>query len=777
MKENNINNKKKELEIKTKEIKYNEEVKEYLNTHLEEKNYGKFIEENPDELFASMDIMKFTTIELALFKSSYPSIQANDEDILSVELNLAEQQVIKNDCHRTRVRESFLIPDFENILEKILTYYCHVKKIKYKQGLNEIFGALLFLRYKIPNLKLSRIFHIGEIFIDKFSPNYFYENEFYSLKSALGLYLILLRYHEPSVYNRLDQYQVVPEMYATNWMLTFLSSKIHLNFIYDYWLEIIKTEDPLIMHFFLVSLIKLKRELIINCDKQLLAGLMTALTIKQKEEIKLIMDMALKLRQQTPYSFRVLANKLGFLKPNNKKVKELYEKYHPQTLPAIPILPLEVLSLMQKSGIDCIDPQCKNSKNRIKALLSKEDFCIIDGDAINSIMNFDNEIKNGHMCERCDMKIEKDIKYIILDLRIKNDETDKTWFLPNVVDIEKKEILSPDFYKIITDRFIPERGFFHFIFLTSNTDFFSDFEKNFYTDKTTEEQKLMMRLGIMDQTKVQKEINLEEVKNLTDNEKYNIKEYDNLRKTLNSMQKENFPYISFVLGGWKEIHEECYLQGIELVNHDKNKCLLCLEKTKKKNDIKLNTKEKNEDLDEELWQSEVKIKYKELNKLLVNKNNFLGLCTIQENQGKQIVNYDASIVLNEESSTFEIYKFTNRKHYNDVTNEYDKELMEKIQKIKDYYDLGKENNEDMELTLIEQIKISDILGMQADKKHKNILNIKYRPEKNDKKSSKKKGNNNENIIKVDFPTPNDSKSFVKAFKNLIDIYRSKKDKE
>ena len=78
---------------------------------------------------------------------------------------------------------------------------------------------------------------------------------------------------------------------------------------------------------------------------------------------------------------------------------------------------------------------------------------------------------------------------------------------------------------------------FSFIFLTTNTDFFSDFEKNFYTDKTTEEQKLMMRMGIMEQTKVQKEINLEEVKNLTDNEKYNIKEYDNLRKTLNSMNK------------------------------------------------------------------------------------------------------------------------------------------------------------------------------------------------------------------------------------------------
>jgi hypothetical protein len=67
-------------------------------------------------------------------------------------------------------------------------------------------------------------------------------------------------------------------------------------------------------------------------------------------------------------------------------------------------------------------------------------------------------------------------------------------------------------------------GFFHFIFLTSNTDFFSDFERNFYTDNITEEQKMLMRLGIVDQTKVQKEINLEELKNLTDKEKYSIKE-------------------------------------------------------------------------------------------------------------------------------------------------------------------------------------------------------------------------------------------------------------
>ena len=42
---------------------------------------------------------------------------------------------------------------------------------------------------------------------------------------------------------------------------------------------------------------------------------------------------------------------------------------------------------------------------------------------------------------------------------------------------------------------------------------------------------------------------------------------------------------------------------------------------------------------------------------------------------------------------------------------------------------------------------------------------------------KKENNSNENIIKVDFPTPNDSKSFVRAFKNLMEIYRSKRHKK
>ena len=194
---------------------------------------------------------------------------------------------------------------------------------------------------------------------------------------------------------------------------------------------------------------------------------------------------------------------------------------------------------------------------------------------------------------------------------------------------------------------------------------------------------------------------------------------------------------------------------------------------RKKNEKNKKLKEKKDDLDEELWKEETKIKYEELNKFLENENNFLCLCSIEEFQGKQ-VNYDVSILLRDESFNIEIYKFESRKHYKDILKEYDKDYIEKIKKNKDYYDLGKENNENIELTLIEKIKVANILGMKAEEKHKNKLNINYREDISDKKVSKKKGNNFvEKIIKVDFPTAKDTKTFIKAFKNLTTIYKSK----
>ena len=783
----------KEEDLKTKRIFYSEEVKKYLKMNVQDEEYSKLVSEDPIQLFSTIDQIQLTMFEANLYKYISPSGKGNDEDILSVKLNREDQNVIKNDCKRTRVRESILIPDFKNTLEKIITYYCTTKNIYYKQGLNEIFGPLLLLKYKFPNLNLSKLYDIGEVFIDKFLPNYFYEKEFFSLKSALGLFVILLRYHEPSVYNRLDSLEILPEMYATNWVMTFLSAKIRLNVLYSYWDEIIKTGDPLILHFILVSIIKLKREMIINCDTNLLAGLMTALTIENKEEIKTIMNMAFELRTQTPYSFRILANKIGFLRTNNKHIKKNYEIYKPQSIPAMPIFPLEILSLTFKSGIECIDPECKNNRKKIAVShLDNTEYEIIEHEEIttNPIFNFQSALSQYHFCEKCDMKIEKNIKYILLDLRIlqyggnqKDDDLDKTGFLPNMINVDQEELKSQEFSQVITDRFVPERGIYHFIFLTSSTDTFSEFENNFYFDNTTEEDRVKKMCGLLKQTKVDKELNLEDAsKHLTAKQMFKLKEYDNMRNSLNHMQKENFPYVGYVYGGFNAIHEESYMQDIELINHNEKKCLLCLEKKKKKKEKKKkkNNEIKKDELTNELWSSQKKIKYEELNKLLKNSNNFVSLCTIDEYKGK-VVDYNASIVLLEEKNCIEIYKFDKRKQYNDkLTDSYEEDIEQK-KKNWSYYDLGKETgeqNKNIELTLLEEIKITHILGIKPEPKNKNILNIIIKEEIKDKKLIKKKGINYlQYLIKIDFPSTNDSKNFISSFKKLADNYKEKHQKK
>ena len=777
-----------EEEVKRKNIFYSEEVKKYLKMNVQDDDYMKLIQTNPKEIFSTIDPIKLTMIEANLYRFISPSGKGFDEDILSVQLNRDDQSVIKNDCKRTRVRESILVENFKETLEKILTYYCTLKNIIYKQGLNEIFGPLLLLKYKFPNIKLSKIFDIGEVFIDKFLPNYFYEREFYSFKSALGLFVILLRYHEPSVYNRLDNLEILPEMYATNWVLTLLSAKISLNIIYNYWDEIIKTGDSLILHFILVSLIKLKREMIINCDTNLLAGLMTSLTIQNQEELKLIMKTALELREQTPYSFRILANKIGFLKTNNKDIQKNFEKYRPQSISAMPIFPLEILSLTFKTGIECIDPECKNSKKKVAfSSLDNQEYCIIEHEeAKSSILNFQNLLLDNHVCEKCDMKIEKKIKYILLDLRIlqyggneEDDEAGKTGILPNMINVDQEELKSQDFSRVLTDRFVPERGLYHFIFLTSTTDTFSEFEKNFYLDNTSEEDRMKMMCGLLKQTKADKELNLEDAsKNLTSKQIYKLKEYDNMRNSLNSMQKENFPYVGYVYGGFNAIHEDCYLYDIELLNHNEKVCPLCAEKYLNKNKKKnKNNKEEDKDkLTDLLWHSEKRIKYEELNNLLINSNNYVSLCTILEYRGKT-VDYNASIALIDEKYLIELYKFDKRKHYYDKLSETSAEDIEQKKKNWNYYNLGKETeekNKNIELTLLEVIKITQIMGIKAESKNKNIINITIKEDIKDKKLIKKKGVTYEQyIIKLDFPSHNDSKNFVSTFKKMATNLKSK----
>ena len=774
--------------LQIKRNNYNE-IKDFLNKI--EQDYSNKIKDDPDSLFEEMNEQRIIIWESSLYSQSSPLRKNSDSDILYSTLDRDDQQVIRNDCKRTRVRESVIIPGYPKILEAILTYYCSTKKICYKQGLNEVFGALVLLKYKFKNIKFSKLFDIGEVLIDQYLPNYFYEKEIYSLQSSLSLFVILLKYHEPSVYNRFDSNEIMPQMYATNAITTLMSGKLKLNIVYELWEKIIQSKDPLMIHFILVAHFIKHREMIINCDKSFLATLITTLSINTKEELNDIMDLAYEIREKTPYSYRILVNKIGFLKTNNTQIKQKYQFYKPQSIPAMPIFPLEIISITNKFTKECVDPKCINcilNKNYKKIVEKKEYILKWDDDFSinNGFLKFEQNMYH-HICEKCDMKIEKKMQYILLDLRILNyeeedDDTEKTGFLPMMINVDEEELKSEEFNKIITNRFIGERGNYHFIFLTSSTNTFSDFESKYYTENVSELDKKKMMFGLIKQRKIDKKLNLEDAqKNLIWKEIYKLKEYDNFRNVLKTMQKENFPYVGYVYDGFNEVHDMSIKFGYELLFHNPKNCMLCLEKNNKdiekrkmsKKEIEKEEKIKNV-ISESLWEHKTKIIYSKINEIYSERKNYTFLCILIKYKNKVYKNIKQKvlIILLPDEFSIEFFKFESVTEYKDLNLE--NEILEKKKKILEYYDLGKEEddkNKETELILFDKFHLNEIKSINLDTKAKNILYITIIENKD--KLTKKQDLNTFEIV-LDFSSVNDSKTFAKSFKNAIKKFKEKR---
>ena len=624
------------------------------------------------------------------------------------------------------------------------------------------------MKYKLKNLKLSKIFLFGEVFIDKFLPNYYYESDFCALKSSLRLFFILLKYHEPSVYNILDKNEILPEMYATNWLITLMSGKMRLDILFLLWDYLLDIDDTLFIHYIFVSLLVLKREIIINCDKSLLPQLISNLTILEIDELKEIVETAKELRKKTPYSFRILANKLGILIPNCKNLKERYEKYKPEMIQAIPIFPQEIFYMSSKNNIICPNPDCINGKNYTKIYLKNgKTKYNLDFDFINK----KEEDINQCLCEKCDMNIEKELDYTLIDLRMtenKEDKMERDGFWQKIIELNQDELKSEEINEILAEKYIDLRGKCHFIFLTSTTDTFSKFESDFYKNNISEQDKLKMIYGLMEQKKIDKELDLN-AGNLSKKEIYKLKEYDNLRKTLKSMQNQNYPYISFVYGGYYKMHEESVNMDLELPTHDIETCEICNEnknifenksEKEKKKDIEIEKEKKK--LYKLLWEHKKRIKYKNLEQYFKDSNISIIFGSLNEYKGKNLIYEKIQILIAILFSKYkiEIYKFDIKKQHNsNKTN---------------YYDLGLdfEQQKDIDLIILEELKITDILGMSIDKKVKNIINM------NIKEKYSGKGNKKEEIIKyhsynmvIDLSSSNDSKNFFKSFRKMSNDFK------
>ena len=676
------------------------------------------------------------------------------DDINFDDYNLAYDsfQTILNDSKRTRVKERFNFTDFETVLQKMLVYFCKLNNIEYKQGLNEVLGPFLLLKVKIPKLKLSKIYNLFTLFIDYFFSNYYYEIELFSFRCSISLVNLLLKYHEPSLYSLFKENNISPEMYAINWLLTTYANKNSLEITYTLWDTMLEENDQLFMHFMVIAFLLHHKKKFIETDGSSIPVFFSKNQIGTKELLTEIVKSAREIRKNTPVSLRLLVKNLEIFKSRTTRVKDMYEKYCPEQILAMPVLAEELLSNvnLKKRNIPCLNEKCDNFFMK---------------DEIKYINEEDKEKNLSTYCEICrNYNLKNNLKYIIIDLRNKNDSqikdsiTNEGTFIFINNDILSQEtlnkgnpgeVLTEQINKLKSD----SNENIHVVLMTNDTENYDEYEYNY--QETQIESKKSKILNILNTTinnikkKIDEQINKKEIKQ----EKYlqikmQIKQYELIKSILNYLLENEYPYISYILGGYKSLHDMCIKYNIPIIKHKSNNCYLCTTKSLDENNIdrkepsyKIINKQRNyninvmrrfsdsyrkrSDVSNEENKSDLKnriieeIPVIEMNEHLNNKNNKIYHCLLIWHNMNDI-NEKVIVIFFEKS--INIYKMNVKK-------------------------------EGIFFDLIEKI---DFDNMKDVKRDKNIFNLYY------------KINDKNNDIKIDIFTDNDGDSFFKLMNNILE---------
>ena len=676
------------------------------------------------------------------------------EDINFDDYNLAYDsfQTILNDSKRTRVKERFNFTDFETVLQKMLVYFCKLNNIEYKQGLNEVLGPFLLLKVKIPKLKLSKIYNLFTLFIDYFFSNYYYEIELFSFRCSISLVNLLLKYHEPSLYSLFKENNISPEMYAINWLLTTYANKNSLEITYTLWDTMLEENDQLFMHFMVIAFLLHHKKKFIETDGSSIPVFFSKNQIGTKELLTEIVKSAREIRKNTPVSLRLLVKNLEIFKSRTTRVKDMYEKYCPEQILAMPVLAEELLSNvnLKKRNIPCLNEKCDNFFMK---------------DEIKYINEEDKEKNLSTYCEICrNYNLKNNLKYIIIDLRNKNDSqikdsiTNEGTFIFINNDILSQEtlnkgnpgeVLTEQINKLKSD----SNENIHIVLMTNDTENYDEYEYNY--QETQIESKKSKILNILNTTinnikkKIDEQMNKKEIKQ----EKYlqikmQIKQYELIKSILNYLLENEYPYISYILGGYKSLHDMCIKYNIPIIKHKSNNCYLCTTKSLDENNIdrkepsyKIINKQRNyninvmrrfsdsyrkrSDVSNEENKSDLKnriieeIPVIEMNEHLNNKNNKIYHCLLIWHNMNDI-NEKVIVIFFEKS--INIYKMNVKK-------------------------------EGIFFDLIEKI---DFDNMKDVKRDKNIFNLYY------------KINDKNNDIKIDIFTDNDGDSFFKLMNNILE---------
>lgn len=213
---------------------------------------------------------------------------------------------------------------------------------------------------------------------------------------------------------------------------------------------------------------------------------------------------------------------------------------------------------------------------------------------------------------------------------------------------------------------------------------------------------------------------------------------------------------AYVYGGFNEVHNQCDLYDISLLNHEESECILCKMKKKAKEAAKkknksifgvikhfFDGKSKNDS-------RKIKIKYDEITKMTQNTKNFVTVCIYKDKSSESIEERNKQLILCllHEVKEIQLYHQEKNKFYitkPQITNKKNKAIIVNQTEYK----------KELELCLIEKISIFDIKSVKKKPKMRNIVTIEYiKPPQEENEQIR------EYSLVLDLMSENESKKFI-----------------
>ena len=477
-------------------------------------------------------------------------------------LDLVNQRVVHLDCIRTRqTHPHFQDPVNQYNLERILTFYCKQQNIAYVQGLNEILAPFFLLA---PQLSIGQCYNTFSAFISRFLPHTFADHEFTRLQCTFRLFRLLLLYHDPELCHTLDQYGMVPELYAMPWFLTLFAHRHSPQLVFGLWDAYVLADHPALHGWVALAFLTAHRQAIMQVHHHHLPEQLGSLRIHHLEQVQKLVDVATWFKQATPRSWTEWwCHVAGFKFGDANSIASL-----PAILEELEnwvVLPLSapnVIGIHQSTLTH--QPETLNWEFDVFDALSEE-----SDDSIISFPSSDDGTECSFVLLKqswSDLSFQDDLSYVLVDCRSK--ALFDMGHAPGSIHADPNmlmEIEALDAWLQTTEYFRDQA--ICLIGQANEEPLETAFEQMscVYEVEATPSSPVTMKLWS------------NPFKSLARRKRLPVKRHGPTTTTLFALQllKCHFKYVGIVQGGFQAIHDQYKTLGIPLEDHDAETCDLC----------------------------------------------------------------------------------------------------------------------------------------------------------------------------------------------------------